>query len=119
MALVVSQACRAPASNNISLTRDKKVTTKMATGKKKKMVKMREMRISKRSSMMSTAMKSLRSKSRHTCAHSRKSSMARETMRKKEITRVATMATAKNNKMTINKSISDRHQAVIITSFYF
>ena len=45
--------------------------------------------------------------------------MARETMRKKEEMRVAIMATAKNNKMTINKSISDRHQAVIITSFYF
>ena len=119
MALVVSQACRAPASNNISLTRDRRVTTKMVTVKKKKMVKMREMRISKRSSMMSMAMRSLRSRSKHTCAHSRKSSMARETMRKKEETRVAIMATAKNNKMMINKSISDRHQAVIITSFYF
>ena len=116
---MVSQACRAPASNNISLARDRKVTTKMVTVKKKKMVKKREMRISKRSSMMSMAMRSLRSRSKHTCALSRKSSMARETMRKKEETRVAIMATAKNNKMMINKSISDRHQAVIITSFYF
>ena len=120
MALVVSQACRAaPASNNISLTRDRKETTKMVTVKKKMMVKKREMRTSRRNSMMNMEMRSLRSRSRLTCAHSRKSSMARETMRKKEETKVVIMATARNNKMKINKSISDRHQAVIKTSFYF
>ena len=119
MVLVVSQACRAPASNNISLARDRKLTTKMVTVKKKKMVKMREMRISKRSSMMSMAMRSLRSRSKHTCAHSRKSSMARETMRKKEETRVAIMATAKNNKMMINKSISDNTPLAIRRSRFW
>ena len=120
MALVGSQACRAaPVSNNISLARDKKAITKMLTVKKKKMVKKRETRISRRSSMMNMATRSLRSRSRHTCVLNRKSSMPRETMRKKEVTRVVNMATEKNNKMTINKSMSDRHQAVITKSFYF
>ena len=104
-----SQACRAPASSNISLTKDKTAIMKMATDKKK-MVKTREMRISRRSSTTNTAMRSLRSRSRLTCVHNRKSSMvrAKETRKMKEAMMVVNMPTEKNNKMKINKSISDR-----------
>ena len=123
---VESQACRVPASSKINLTlsgdSSKRQITRMAMAKKK-MVKMREMRISRRSSMTSTAMRSLRSRWRPTCAHSRRNSMARATRKKRArepTRRVPTTATARNNPMTINKNISDNYyfsiQAVIVVS---
>ncbi len=112
MGHVESQGCRVQASSKINPTHrgDSKMQITRTAMARKKMVKMREMRISRRNSMTSTAMRSLRSRWRPTCAPSKRNSMARVKKKKraKEATkRVPTTATARNNPMTINKNISD------------